>query len=129
MLGDSTWLASGMRLKYTGAGGDFASIDPVVVPMSVNEAHGAMTYINPISGTAMAQAVQQEQLAADKTRQLRRQQDVKRNVAAAMDHFEHAVENTEEVAPVQDEKPRQQQQRRQKKKPGDDQMPHIDLVG
>lgn len=92
-----------------------------------------MTYINPISGTAMAQAVQQEQLAVDKTRQLRRQQQAKRNVAAAIDHFEHAVENAEEVAPVQDEKPREQQQRRPskqpKRKPGDEEMPHIDLVG
>ena len=90
-----------------------------------------MTYINPISGTAPAGAVQQEHLAADKTRQLRRQQQAKRNVAAAMDHFEHAVENAEEVAPIRDQKQREQNPgpgtNKKKKKPDDD-VPHIDTT-
>ena len=89
-----------------------------------------MTYINPISGTAQAGSVQQEQLAADKTRQLRCQQQAKRNVAVAMDHFEHAVENAEEVAPIRDQKQRQQDtgagSKKKKRKPDDDDVPHID---
>ncbi|QOV91864.1 hypothetical protein [Humisphaera borealis] len=91
-----------------------------------------MTYINPISGTAMAGAAQQEQLSADKTRQLRRQQQVKRNVAAASDHFEHSVENAEEVSPVQEDKRRQQQggtgSRKKQRKPDEGDLPHIDTT-
>lgn len=96
-----------------------------------------MTYINPISGTAMAGAVQQNQLAADKTRQIRHQQKLQRNAAAATDQFEHAVENTEEVAAIHDEQRRERPQpdpkERHKHEPDEDpeaeDHPHIDVTG
>jgi hypothetical protein len=93
-----------------------------------------MTYINPISGTAMAAAVQQEQRVVDKSRQIRRQQDLKRNVAAT-DSVELVVENAEAIAPVHDEAPpdrHSKQKRRNRKNEGEipaDDEGHIDVVG
>ncbi|MCW2763549.1 MAG: hypothetical protein JWR85_3750 [Marmoricola sp.] len=93
-----------------------------------------MTYINPISGTAMAAATQHEQLAADKSRQIRRQQNVTRNVAAT-DRFEPVVENAEAISPIHDEAPRQQdpKKKRSTKNADIEGLPndeaHIDLVG
>jgi hypothetical protein len=104
------------------------------MPMESMRWYVAMTYINPISGTAMAAAVQQEQLATDKTRQIRRQQNAQRN-AAATDQFEHVVENAEEVAPIHDDASREGKPKyapREKKPDGEnpsEDKPRIDVVG
>ncbi|HEX8916384.1 MAG TPA: hypothetical protein VF796_28795 [Humisphaera sp.] len=89
-----------------------------------------VTQFNPILGAALPGAMAQGQLAADKTRQLRRQQQAARKIAAVGDSFEHAVENVDAVTPVSDEKQREEGQgRRQSKKrredPGD--APTVDV--
>src|SRR5688500_17283605 len=78
-----------------------------------------MTYINPITGATVAAApVQQAQLAADKARQVRREQAAARNAAATGDRFEPTVENAEAVSAVHDEQAKgQPQQRRSKRRP------------
>jgi hypothetical protein len=94
-----------------------------------------MHYINPISGAALAAALAQEQLAAEKNRHIRRQQSLQRNVAASADRFEHAVENAEEISPVHDEQdrrppPRKPPDHHQADEDADGQEPpHIDVVG
>jgi len=94
-----------------------------------------MTPFNPISGAALPAAQAQQQLATDKSRQIRRQQAARRNIAAAVDQFEHAVENAEAVAEIHDEQQRQTpDRRRQGRRPKasqeeTDEPPHLDVVG
>jgi hypothetical protein len=94
-----------------------------------------MTPFNPISGAALPAAQAQQQLATDKTRQIRREQAARRNIATAIDHFEHAVENAEAVAEIHDEQQRQTPDRRKDRrrsksdKGSDEEPPHLDVVG
>ena len=96
-----------------------------------------MTPFNPITGAALPAALAQQQLAADKTRQVRRQQAAQRHLAAAADAFEHTVENTEAISAIHDEQqheqPRRQRHARRKRKAEDNasdgEPPHIDVVG
>jgi len=98
-----------------------------------------MTYINPISGTAMAAAAQQELSSAERSRQLKKQEAARRISVADAVHFEHAVEHAEEVSPVQDDPRRRQNHRRQpphrhpvkegESGPSDEEPPHIDVTG
>lgn len=91
-----------------------------------------MTYFNPISGAVLPGALAQQQLATEKTKQLRRTEAARRNVATGGgDHFEHTVESAEAVSPVSDEKPREEpsgkQLRRNKSKKNGDKSPHLDV--
>ena len=96
-----------------------------------------MTPFNPITGAALPVAQVQQQLATDKTRQVRRQQAAQRHIAAATDAFEHTVENADAISPVHDEQrhdpqDRRQNGRRQKRADQDapdGEPPHIDVVG
>jgi hypothetical protein len=91
-----------------------------------------VTSINPFSGYVAAGAQLERTQAAEKTRQVRREQVLSKNVAARDDELEHQVENTDAVTPTHDDdqQPRQQQQPRQDPptEGGDDKPPHIDIT-
>ena len=62
-----------------------------------------MSQIPPF-GYVIVQNVQvQRETAIDKERQLRREQAVEKDIAAQEDTFEHHVEKTKEVHPVNDQ--------------------------
>ena len=90
-----------------------------------------MSAINPFSGY-VAQGAQVERLqAAEKTRQVRREQALSKNIAARDDELEHQVENTDATAPIHDDdQPRQQHQQnpRHHPTPDGDEPPHIDIT-
>src|SRR5688572_3046828 len=95
-----------------------------------------MTYINPITGATVAAApAQQAQLAADKARQVRREQAAARDAAATGDRFEPTVENAEAVSAVHDEQAKGQPRKRPKPRQRIDGQPdeedgggsHVDL--
>ena len=86
--------------------------------------------INPFSGY-LAQGSQTERTqAAEKSAQLRRRQQLSRNIAQQDDSLEHQVESADTVTAASGEqKPRQDQKRKQppKHKPGDE-PPHVDVT-
>ena len=90
-----------------------------------------MTSINPFSGyVAQGSQVERTQ-AADKTRQVRRTQDLSKNVALQDDQLEHQVESSDAVAAVHDDQQPSQQQQQPKKDPKDeksDEPPHLDIT-
>ena len=92
-----------------------------------------MTSINPFSGY-VAQGSQVERLqAADKARQVRREQTLSKNVAAQDDQLEHQVESADAIVSIHDDgqhqNPRQQQRRQDQPEPDDgDPPPHIDIT-
>ena len=91
-----------------------------------------MTYINPLANALPQSFATQQQLSADKTRQIRKAQVQTRNGAAETDQFEHQVEGAEEVAAIHEEAPNKRDSRK-KKRPAQDpsagQEPeHIDLT-
>ena len=90
-----------------------------------------MTSINPFSGyVAQGSQVERTQ-AADKTRQVRRTQDLSKNVALQDDQLEHQVESSDAVAAVHDDQQPNQQQQQPKKDPKDetsDEPPHLDIT-
>ena len=90
-----------------------------------------MTPINPFSGYVAAGSQLERTQAAEKTRQVRREQVLSKNVAARDDELEHQVENTEAVAAAHDDQqPGQQQQspREGPPTPEGDEPPHIDVT-
>jgi hypothetical protein len=95
-----------------------------------------MSDINPFAGTILQSTQVQHQQSADKTRQVRRQQSVKKNVAASTDEYEHSVENSEALAPIHEEDSKDHPQKRRsskrhhaaQKETEDGQKPHIDLT-
>lgn len=91
-----------------------------------------MSSINPFSGY-VAQGNQLERTqAAEKSRQVRREQALSKNVAARDDELERQVENTDAVSALHDgeQNPQQQQQpREQDAEPGEgEEPPHIDIT-
>jgi hypothetical protein len=92
-----------------------------------------MTYFNPLTGTPLQGGKVQEQLGADKARQVRRAQTVARNVAAEGDTFEHQVESTEELSAIHDEQQSKEQSNPRKHPRGQnpageaDDPPHLDV--
>lgn len=91
-----------------------------------------MTSINPFSGyVAQGSQIERAQ-ATDKTRQVRREQTLSKNVAVRDDEMEHQVESTDAVAGIHDEQGQGQQHPRKdpKHKPtgGEEEPPHIDLT-
>jgi hypothetical protein len=85
-----------------------------------------MTQFNPLAGSILQSGQIARQQSAIKTAQMRRNQQLQRNVAARDDEMEHQVESSEEVMPIHD--PEEEGTKGQwKKKNKDDEEPHIDL--
>lgn len=95
-----------------------------------------MSSINPFSGYIAQGGQVERNQAADKTRQVRREQVLTKNVAARDDELEHQVESADAVSGVKDDQGGgQQQQPHEKpnyKKDGKtaegDEPPTIDLT-
>jgi hypothetical protein len=93
-----------------------------------------MSSINPFSGY-VAQGGQVERAAAtDKSRQIRRQQVLSKNVAVRDDELEHQVESSDAIAAVHDDQQQknpsqQQEQQKDQGKPKDgDEPPRLDIT-
>lgn len=94
-----------------------------------------MSSINPFSGY-VAQGGQVERgQAADKTRQVRREQVLSKNVAARDDELEHQVESADAVVSIHDDQnssgQQQRQQQQAKKDPAaeeGDEPPRLDVT-
>ena len=89
-----------------------------------------MSSINPFSGY-LAQGSQTERTqAAEKSAQIRRRQQLSKNIAQQDDALEHQVESADTVTAASGEqKPRQDQKRKhQKKRDNDDDQPHVDVT-
>lgn len=92
-----------------------------------------MTLFNPLAGAILGGAQVQRHLQTDKERQVRREQALTRNIAAANDRLEHQVESAERITPVNGEDPRpheQQTKRRPRRQPSEDHEghPHLDVM-
>jgi hypothetical protein len=93
-----------------------------------------MTQINPFIGSILQATDVQRQQSEDKDRQLRRKTDLEKNAGLSGDRFEHAVESTDAVDPIHDEKKEGQKKKEQhaKKQTGEDQdgdsESHLDLT-
>jgi hypothetical protein len=86
--------------------------------------------INPFSGY-LAQGSQTERTqAAEKAAQIKRRQQLSKNIAQQDDSLEHQVESADTVAAASGEqKPRQEpKSRKDKKRKGDDDQPHVDVT-
>lgn len=75
-----------------------------------------MPYLNPLANALLQGQQSQQQLATDKTRQVRRAQVQVRATGATGDTFEHQVESTEELSPIHDEQPQKREQRSKKRR-------------
>lgn len=74
--------------------------------------------INPFSGYVAQGGQVERSQAADKTRQVRREQVLSKNVAARDDELEHQVESADAVVSIHDDQnPSGQQQQRRQEKP------------
>ena len=87
----------------------------------------AMTQFNPLTGSILQSAQVARQQAAVKAAQIRRAQQLQRNVAARDDEMEHQVESSEELTPTHDREGNGQGNGERKKQDGDDDKPHVDL--
>lgn len=94
-----------------------------------------MSSINPFSGYVAQGAQVERGQAADKTRQVRREQVLSKNVAARDDELEHQVESADAVVSIHDDQnPSGQQQRQQqqaKKEPAEaegEEPPRLDVT-
>jgi hypothetical protein len=61
-----------------------------------------MSFINPLAGPLAQSTVGQNLEAAERVRQIRRQQDLQKNAAARDEEMEHQVESSEELRPIED---------------------------
>jgi hypothetical protein len=94
-----------------------------------------MTVINPFIGALLQTPQVQRQQVDAKASQVRRQQELQRNVAAEGDRFTHTVESPEELKPVHEErddakhhkKKRRTPQDAEDESPTDDPPPHVDV--
>ena len=91
-----------------------------------------MSSINPFSGY-VAQGSQVERLqAADKARQVRREQTLSKNVAAQDDQLEHQVESADAIVSIHDDQQGQNPQQRQRRNPPKpdegEEPPHLDIT-
>ena len=94
-----------------------------------------MSSINPFSGYVAQGAQVERAQAADKTRQVRREQVLSKNVAARDDELEHQVESSDAINGVHDDpnhsgqQPKQQQPQKDPSTPdGDDEPPRLDVT-
>jgi len=133
--------SAGVPAGIFGTAGEDAGVPKMTIPLK-ESAHSAddcrrgaarrrhrMTDFNPLSGSILGSAQAQHHVEAEKTRQVRRAQALRKNVALQDDQLEHQVESSEELTPIHDEYEGQgQQEPRQPKKQKDDgENPHIDL--
>jgi hypothetical protein len=88
-----------------------------------------MSAINPFAGYVAQGAQIERAQAADKTRQLRREQILSKDVAARDDELEHQVESAEAAAAIHDDAGGQGGNRRQQRpnRDGKDEPPHLDI--
>ena len=90
-----------------------------------------MTDFNPLVGALLGSA-QAQQINASKQRQIRRNQNVRKNIAAGDEPTDHQVESTEEIAAIHDgdQKQSPDRRKRQKQTPEDSDQgtPHIDVT-
>ena len=93
-----------------------------------------MSSINPFSGY-VAQGGQVERAAAtDKSRQIRRQQVLSKNVAVRDDELEHQVESSDAIAGIHDDQQQknpsqqQEQQKDQGKSKDGEEPPRLDIT-
>ena len=75
-----------------------------------------MEIVNQLAGSLAQSAAVTRQQSTDKSQQVRRAQNLQKNVATASsaDSFEHQVESTEELTPIHDE-PKQNDGKRKKR--------------
>jgi hypothetical protein len=66
-----------------------------------------MEIVNQIAGSLAQSVVVTRQQSADKSRQIRRAQALRKDIATPGDSFEHKVESAEELTPTHDEQNRQ----------------------
>jgi hypothetical protein len=85
-----------------------------------------MTQFNPLTGSILQSAYVARQQAASKAAQIRRSQQLQRNVAVRDDEMEHQVESAEELTPTKDGEAGKGKQK--KKKDSGDDKPHVDLT-
>lgn len=96
-----------------------------------------MSEISPFIASVLQSPVVQKQQTAEKSAQLRRQQELRRNIAAEGDRYQHVVESPEEIKPIHDERDddptRQRKPRRRPANPDGtdddtDQPPRLDVT-
>jgi hypothetical protein len=96
-----------------------------------------MEIVNPLAGSLAQSTTVTRQQSTDKSRQIRHAQDLRKDVAATPDSFEHQVESTEELNPIHDEQREPDRRRRGNSHehprqddtgPGGEAPPHIDVV-
>ena len=79
-----------------------------------------MDAVHPLAGNlAQSASVAQRQQSDGKAQQVRREQALRKDVAARGDHFDHTVESTEDLTPVHDEQPDQRRRDRRRDPQGD----------
>jgi hypothetical protein len=76
-----------------------------------------MEIINQLAAPLAQSAQIARQQSSEKTQQIRRAQTARKNVAALLDTFEHAVESAEEITPIHDEQRRESEPQRRAPKP------------
>ena len=74
-----------------------------------------MNDLNPLAGSILQSTQVQQQQSADKTRQVRRQQTLGKNIAAPSDEYEHSVESSEQLAAIHEDDSKDQPQKRRSK--------------
>jgi len=90
-----------------------------------------MEIVNPLASSLAQSAAVTRQQSADKSRQIRHAQALRKDAAAAPDSFEHQVESSEELNPIHDERRESRQQGKPKptpQQPEGEEPPHIDVV-
>ena len=88
-----------------------------------------MTQFNPFVNSTLQSPVVQRQQAATKASQIRRAQQLARNVAAEDEQLESQVESSEELTPTRREQDSDQRPKKDPQQPkGDDEPPHVDLT-
>lgn len=89
-----------------------------------------VTEFSPLSGAILQSPIVQQQQSTEKTSQIRREQLLRKNVAAEDDEMENQVENSEEVQPARREGDEDEasQHRGTKSFKGDDGAEHVDVT-
>ncbi len=89
-----------------------------------------MSAVNPLAGAILQSVQTQRQMATEKERQVRHEQDLERNIAAEDDRFEHQVESADIVTDPDEGQQQRDKQNPKRKKPkkDDDDKPHVDLT-
>lgn len=94
-----------------------------------------MSEITPFIASVLQSPGVQKQQTAEKTSQLRRQQELRRNIAAEGDRYQRVVESPEEIKPIHDERDDARNHKRKKRRHlqdsaenTDDLTPHLDVT-